>query len=99
MNPNLNEVLALSAFFCLLGLLSLRIIGWNKTMMKLIGAYALMITLVVYFTEMKWLLMGAIGFMLIASYYTLWILFGQFKICMHDANESDDKEEDERGKE
>lgn len=99
MNPNLNELLLLSAFFTLLGLLSLRIIGWNTTMMKWIGAYALMVMVVVYFTEMKWLLLGAIVFMLIASYYTLWILFGQFKTCMHDANESDDKEEDERGKE
>jgi hypothetical protein len=57
-----------------------------------------MITIVVYFTEMKWLFVGAIVFMLIASYYTLWILFGQFKACMHDANESDTQEEDEGGK-
>jgi membrane protein YdbS with pleckstrin-like domain len=67
-------------------------------MMKLIGAYVLMITTVVYFTEMKWLFVGAIVFMLIASYYTLWVLFGQFKACMRDIKEIDAQEEDEGGK-
>jgi hypothetical protein len=98
MNPNLNDLFLLSGLFTLLGLLSLRIIGWNKTMMKLISAYVLMITIVVYFTEMKWLFVGAIAFMLIASYYTLWVLFGQLKTCMRDIKEIDTQEEDERGK-
>jgi membrane protein YdbS with pleckstrin-like domain len=98
MSPDLNELFLLSGLFTLLGLLSLRIIGWNKTMMKLIGAYVLMITTVVYFTEMKWLFVGAIVFMLIASYYTLWVLFGQFKACMRDIKEIDAQEEDEGGK-
>jgi membrane protein YdbS with pleckstrin-like domain len=98
MNPNLNDLFLLSGLFTLLGLLSLRIIGWNKTMMMLISAYVLMITIVVYFTEMKWLFVGAIAFMLIASYYTLWVLFGQLKTCMRDIKEIDTQEEDERGK-
>lgn len=97
MTPNLNDLLALSGFFTLLGLLTLHIIGWNKTMMKWIGAYALMITLIVYLTEMKWLLAGSIIFMLIASYYTLWILLAQFKSCMRDIKERD-AQKNERGK-
>lgn len=98
MTQNLNELLALSGFFTLLGIVSFRIIGWNKPMMKWIGAYAVMITLIVSLTEMKWLLAGAIVFMLIASSYTLWILFTQFKSCMRDIRERDAQEENERGK-
>jgi membrane protein YdbS with pleckstrin-like domain len=96
MSPDLNELFLLSGLFTLLGLLSLRIIGWNKTMMKLIGAYVLMITTVVYFTEMKWLFAGAIAFMLIASYYTLWVLFSQFRTCMRDIKEIDAQEEEKK---
>ena len=89
MNPNLNELLLLSAFFYILGLLTLRIIGWNRWIMIWISVYSMIVGVGVWLTELKWLLLGGIIFMLIASYYTLWILFDQFNACMRGIKESD----------
>jgi hypothetical protein len=92
MNPMLNELFLLSAFFYILGLLTLRIIGWNRSIMIWISTYTMIVGVGVWLTEIKWLLLGGIVFMLIASYYTLWILFGQFNACMREIKESDAQE-------
>jgi type VI protein secretion system component VasK len=93
MNPNTNELLLLSLFFYTLGLATLVIIGLRKALLYWIGIHALVVAVLVWFLEFKWILLGGIGFMLIASYYALWVFYGEANQCIRDMKEVHDHEQ------
>lgn len=87
MNPNLNELLLLSLFFYALGLGTLVLIGLRKALLYWIGIHAVVVTGTVWFLEFKWILLGGIGFMLVASYYALWYFYRETNQCIRDMKE------------
>ena len=91
---DLNELSLLTLFFYTLGLATLVIIGLRKALLYWIGIHALVVAVLVWFLEFKWILLGGIGFMLVASYYALWYFYGEHKrICT--MRESHDDEQGE----
>jgi len=85
---DLNELSLLTLFFYTLGLGTLVIIGLRKALLYWIGIHALVVAVAVWFLEFKWILLGGIGFMLIASYYALWVFYGEANQCIRDMKES-----------
>jgi len=95
MNPNTNELLLLSLFFYTLGLGTLVIIGLRKALLYWIGVHAVVVAGAIWFLEFKWILLGGIGFMLIASYYALWVFYGEANQCIREMKEIHDDEQGE----
>lgn len=87
MNPNLNELLLLSLFFYTLGLAALVLIGLRKSLLYWIGIHAVVVAVVVWFLEFKWILLGGISFMILASYYALWYFYRETNQCIRDMKE------------
>lgn len=96
MNPNLNELLLLSLFLYALGLAALVHIGLRKALLYWIGVHALVVAVAVWFLEFKWILIGGISFMILASYYALWVLYGESNQCIRDMKESHDAKQGEK---
>lgn len=95
MNLILNETVLLSLFFYSLGLAKLVVIGFHKKMIPFIGTYAVIVGGIIWLTELKWLLMGGIVFMLIANFYTVWSIGRSMKQCFADIKEA--KASEKRG--
>ena len=87
MNPNLNEMVLMSLFFYALGLGTLVLIGLRKALLYWIGVHAVVVAGAVWFFEFKWILLGGISFMILASYYALWVFYGESKNCIRDMKE------------
>ncbi|MDP3265803.1 MAG: hypothetical protein Q8M39_03130 [Sulfuricurvum sp.] len=90
MNPITNELILLSLFFYALGFGTLAVAGFKKSMIKWIIAYAVIIASVVWLTELKWILMGEIVFMLIAGFYATLSIGRSMNQCIADLKESND---------
>lgn len=82
MNPILNETVLLSLFFYTLGFATLAVAGFKKSMIKWIVAYGLVVGGIVWLTELKWVLMGGIVFMLINGFYAVWSIGRSMKQCI-----------------
>lgn len=94
----LTQLILLSLFFYTLGLATLVVIGLRKALLYWIGIHAVVVAVVVWFLEFKWILMGGIGFMLIASYYALWVFYGEYN-CIREMKEiHDDEQGDNNGR-
>lgn len=89
---DLNELLLLSLFFYALGIGTLLIIGLRKALLYWIGVHAIVVTGAVWFFELKWILLGGIGFMLVASYYALWVFYREFN-CIREMRKMNDDEQ------
>ncbi len=83
----LTQLILLSLFFYALGLATLVHIGLRKALLYWIGVHAIVVAWAVWLFELKWILLGGIGFMLIASYYALWVFYGESKNCIRDMKE------------
>ncbi len=86
----LSEFLGLSLFFFALGCGSLMIISCNRSIMKWVSGYTVIIGASVWLTdEIKWMLLGGIVFMLIAASYATWNLYKQMSVCLRQMKEID----------
>lgn len=83
----LTQLILLSLFFYTLGLGTLVLIGLRKTLFYWIGVHALVVAVTVWSLEFKWILLGGISFMILASYYALWVFYGESKNCIRDMKE------------
>lgn len=92
----LNELLLLSLFFYTLGLATLLTIGLRKALLYWIGVHAVVVAVAVWFLEFKWILLGGISFMILASYYALWVFYGEANQCIRDMKELHDDEQGEK---
>lgn len=82
MNVSTTEIALLSSLYYLLGFGTLAIAGFKSSMIKYIGGYALVTFIVsVWLAQLKWVLLSSIIFMIMASYYFLYAIYGQLKDC------------------
>lgn len=88
---HLTELILLSFFFYALGLATLVITGLRKALLYWISVHALVVAGAVWFLEFKWILLGGIGFMLIASYYALWYFYRETNQCIREIKESNEE--------
>lgn len=86
------ELILLSLFFYTLGFATLAVAGFKKSMIKWIAAYALIVGSIVWLTELKWVLMGGIVFMLIVGFYAVWSIGRSMKQYIADIKEANDAE-------
>ncbi|MCX6061161.1 MAG: hypothetical protein NT103_02790 [Campylobacterales bacterium] len=91
----LTQLILLSLFFYALGLGTLVLIGLRKALLYWIGVHAIVVAGAVWFFEFKWILLGEISFMILASYYALWVFYGEGNQCIRDIKELHN---DEKGK-
>jgi len=89
---DLNELILLSLFFYALGIGTLLIIRLRKALLYWVGIHALVVAGAVWLFELKWILLGGIGFMLIASYYALWVFYREFD-CIREMKKMNDEEQ------
>lgn len=92
MNPIMNELILLSLFFYTLGFATLAVAGFKKSMIKWVIAYGLVVGGIVWLTELKWVLIGGIVFMLIVGFYAVWNIGRSMKQCIADIKEANDAE-------
>ncbi|MCX6061127.1 MAG: hypothetical protein NT103_02620 [Campylobacterales bacterium] len=90
----LTQLILISLFFYTLGLGTLVLVGLRKALLYWIGVHAIVVAGAVWFFELKWILIGGIGFELIASYYALWVFYREFN-CIREMKKMND---DEQGK-
>jgi hypothetical protein len=81
MSDHTLKLILLSLFFYALGVAMLAIIGFKRTQLPWVGGYTLAVLGVALLTQLKWLLLGAIVFMLLVSYYALWYFYRNFNRC------------------
>ncbi|OYZ56541.1 MAG: hypothetical protein B7Y17_06825 [Sulfuricurvum sp. 24-42-5] len=88
MNPITNELILPSLFFYTLGFATLAVAGFKKSMIKWIIAYGLVVGGIVWLTELKWVLIGGVVFMLIVGFYAVWSIGRSMKQCFADIKEA-----------
>ncbi|HQS67865.1 MAG TPA: hypothetical protein PLM93_11830 [Sulfuricurvum sp.] len=88
MNPITNELILLSLFFYTLGFATLAVAGFKKSMIKWIVAYGLVVGGIVWLTELKWVLIGGIVFMLMNGFYAVWSIGRSMKQYFADIKEA-----------
>jgi hypothetical protein len=81
MSDHTLKLILLSLFFYALGVAALAVIGFKRTQLPWVGGYTFAVLGIAWFTELKWILLGAIVFMLLVSYYALWYLYRNFNNC------------------
>jgi hypothetical protein len=82
MNLITNELVLLSLFFYSLGFATLAVAGFKKSMIKWIITYGLVVGGIVWLTELKWILVGGIVFMLIVGFYAVWSIGRSVNQCI-----------------
>lgn len=90
MNPITNEMVYFSLFYYALGFATLAIAGFKKPMILWIVGYGLFVGIIVWFTEAKWFLMGAIAFMLLNQFYAAWNIRRRANQCIAHIKEAND---------
>jgi hypothetical protein len=81
MSDHTLKLILLSLFFYALGVAALAVIGFKRTQLPWVGGYILTVLGIAWLTELKWILLGAIVFMLLVSYYALWYFYRNFNRC------------------
>ena len=81
MSDHTLKLILLSLFFYALGIATLAVIGFKRTQLPWVGGYTFAVFGIAWLTQLKWLLLGGIVFMLLVSYYALWYLYRNFNEC------------------
>lgn len=86
MTPEQSNIAMLSLFYWGLSVLMLRVVVTEKRMLlyTLSTAYLALNILAGWSTQWKWVLLGSLIFMVIAMFFTLWVILKQSRECMRD---------------
>jgi hypothetical protein len=93
MTQELSNTVFLSLFYTGLSLVMIvSIAKANRTIIFGGRLYFLLVVAAVWIAGSKWLLIGSIGFMIMAMSYTSWVIYQQSKECMRDLSEMQEEE-------
>jgi hypothetical protein len=85
MTQELSDTLFLSSIYTGLSLaMIVFIVKANRTILFGCSVYFLLVGVLVWIAGFKWLLIGSIGFMIMAMSYTSWVIYQQSRECMRD---------------
>ncbi len=84
MSDHTLKLILLSLFFYALGVATLAVIGFKRTQLPWAESYTLAVCGIAWLTQLKWLLLGGIVFMLLVSYYALWYFYRNLNACRVD---------------
>ncbi|MDD5716805.1 MAG: hypothetical protein PHW64_03300 [Sulfuricurvum sp.] len=85
MTQELSDTLFLSSIYVGLSLAMIVFIAKaNRTIIFGCSVYFLLVGVSVWIAGYKWILIGSIGFMIMAMSYTLWVIYQQSRECIRD---------------
>jgi len=87
MSDHTLKLILLSLFFYALGIATLAVIGFKRTQLPWIVGYTITVLGIAWLTQLKWVLLGAIVFILLVSYYALWYFYRNFKCGVKSSND------------
>jgi len=85
MTQELSDTLFLSSIYVGLSMAMIVFIAKaNSTIIFVCSVYFLLVGVSVWIAGFKWILIGSIGFMIMAMSYTSWVIYQQSRECMRD---------------
>jgi type III secretory pathway component EscU len=88
MSDHTLKLILLSLFFYALGIATLSVIGFKRTQLPWVGSYTITVLGIAWVTQLKWVLLGGIVFMLLVSYYALWYFYRNFKCGVESSDDN-----------